>query len=224
MPDSFVAYYRVSTGKQEHGIDAQKRDVRNHVSARGGTIGAEFEERETGKRSDRPQMLAAIAECKARRAILIFAKLDRLSRDAAFIFNLKAELDRAGVPLVCTALPELNTLTLGIFATMAQHERETISARTKAGLQEARAKGKRIGRRKGCKASPSSIAASRACTREARIARDAEIAGMVQALRMDGKPCHYIATMLNLAGKKSARGGNFSTSQVYRIIARIKGT
>ncbi len=87
---------------------------------------------ESGKKNNRPQLLAAIAHTRKIKATLVIAKLDRLSRNAGFIFTLKD----SGVDFLCADMPDANTLTIGIFAVMAQHERELISSRTKAALRQ----------------------------------------------------------------------------------------
>jgi hypothetical protein len=87
----FVAYYRVSTDQQGRsglGLDAQREAVARHVMGAGGLIVASFEEIESGKKNDRPQIAAALAACRARRATLVIAKLDRLARNVAFVSNL----------------------------------------------------------------------------------------------------------------------------------------
>ncbi len=142
----YVAYVRVSTNKQDHGLDAQLNTINNWIEARNAELLLPiYKEMMSGKNDDRPVLKEAIEQCKKYNATLLIAKLDRLSRNVSFLFALKD----AGVAIACCDLPDLNTLTLGIFATMAQHERELISKRTKEGLAAARAKGKTIGRPKG---------------------------------------------------------------------------
>jgi DNA invertase Pin-like site-specific DNA recombinase len=86
----------------------------------------EYFEIESGKKNHQPQLLAAIAEARRTGATLLIAKLDRLSRNAGFIFALRD----SGVDFVCCDMPDANTLTVGLFAVIAQHEREMISKRT----------------------------------------------------------------------------------------------
>ena len=123
----YVAYYRVSTkaqGDSGLGLEGQRSAVFNFVK---GTIVAEFTEVESGKNNQRAQLSAAIDRAKKENAVLVIAKLDRLSRNASFIFTLRD----SGVNFQCVDMPDANTLTIGIFATLAQHERELISSRTK---------------------------------------------------------------------------------------------
>jgi hypothetical protein len=96
---------------------------------------------ESGKKNHRPQLLAAIAEARQAGATLLIAKLDRLSRNAGFIFALRD----SGVDFVCCDMPDANTLTVGLFAVIAQHERETISKRTKDALAAKKARGTQLG-------------------------------------------------------------------------------
>jgi DNA invertase Pin-like site-specific DNA recombinase len=130
----FVAYYRVSTQKQGMsglGLSAQKQSVEAFVKGRNGLIVEVFTEVESGKRDTRPQLALAMACAREQGAKLLIAKLDRLSRNASFIFTLRdGEVD-----FVCCDMPEANTLTIGIMAVMAQHEREVISQRVKQALQ-----------------------------------------------------------------------------------------
>jgi DNA invertase Pin-like site-specific DNA recombinase len=130
---AFVAYFRVSTDKQGAsglGLEAQREAVARHVAGAGGAIVAEFQEIESGKRNDRPQIAAALGMCRVRRATLIIAKLDRLARNVAFISSLM----ESGVDFVAVDNPFATRLTIHILAAVAEHEREMISQRTKAAL------------------------------------------------------------------------------------------
>src|SRR5579863_5949935 len=141
----YVAYLRVSTAKQGRsglGLEAQREAVRQFVVGRGGKIIApEFVEVETGSRNDRPELDKALKRCRLTGATMVVAKLDRLSRNAAFLMTLRD----SGVDFVAADLPEANTMTVGVMAVVAQHEREAISHRTKAALAAARARGKTLG-------------------------------------------------------------------------------
>src|SRR5882672_7409199 len=144
----FVAYLRVSTAKQGRsglGLEAQRESVRQFVVSRSGKIIApELVEVETGKRNDRPELGKALKRCRLTGATLVVAKLDRLSRNAAFLMTLRD----SGVDFIAADLPEANTMTVGVMAVVAQHEREAISQRTKAALQAAKARGTKLGGRR----------------------------------------------------------------------------
>lgn len=127
---TYVSYLRVSTKRQNLGIDAQRTMISNYISASGGEVISEFQEKESGKNDNRPQLAAALAECKRTGATLLIAKLDRLSRKVSFVFALRD----AGVKFVACDIPEFNSLSLAIFCGLAQRERELISERTKAAL------------------------------------------------------------------------------------------
>lgn len=141
-PARYIAYYRVSTrvqGESGLGLDGQRMAVTNFVR---GPVVAEFTEVESGKNNQRVQLAAAIDWAKREGAVLVIAKLDRLSRNASFIFTLSD----SGVNFQCVDMPDANTLTIGIFATLAQHERELISSRTKSALQAKIAQGATLGK------------------------------------------------------------------------------
>ena len=129
----FVAYFRVSTDKQGVsglGLEAQREAVSRHVAIAQGVIVAEFQEIESGKRNDRPQIAAALAACRLRHATLVIAKLDRLARNVFFISSLQ----ESGVDFVACDNPHATKLTIQVLAAVAEHEREAIAERTKAAL------------------------------------------------------------------------------------------
>lgn len=144
----FIAYYRVSTDKQGKsglGLGAQKSPVIAYIESKKGELLEAFTEVESGKRDDRPQLVAALALADVTGATVVFAKLDRLSRNASFLLSLRD----AGIKFVALDCPELDTLSLGMRAVIAQHERETISSRTRAALAVARDRGTRLGNPNG---------------------------------------------------------------------------
>ena len=129
----FVSYYRVSTAQQGAsglGLEAQREAVSRHVAGAQGVIVAEFQEVESGKKNDRPQIAAALAACRLRHATLVIAKLDRLARNVHFISSLM----ELGVDFVACDNPHATRLTIHILAAVAEHEREMISQRTIAAL------------------------------------------------------------------------------------------
>ena len=140
----FVAYYRVSTdrqGKSGLGLDAQREAVTSYLNGGSWQLVQELVEVESGKRADRPQLAAALAACRKHKAKLVIAKLDRLSRNLAFI----ATLMDSGVEFVAVDNPHANRLTVHILAAVAEHERVMISERTKAALAAAKARGTQLG-------------------------------------------------------------------------------
>src|SRR5215204_1618487 len=144
----FVAYYRVSTARQGRsglGLDAQRRAVTNFLNGGSWQLQAEFVEVESGKNDDRPQLEQALATCELSGATLVVAKLDRLSRNLAFL----AKLQESGARFVAADMPEANELTIHIMAAVAQAERKAISTRTKEALAAAKARGVRLGGNRG---------------------------------------------------------------------------
>src|SRR3954468_5314792 len=140
----FVSYLRVSTDKQGRsglGLEAQRTAVAGFLNGGRWELVAEFVEIETGKRADRPVLAQALATCRLHRAVLVIAKLDRLARDAHFLLGL----EKAGVEFVAADMPHANRLTVGIMALVAEEEARATSARTKAALAAAKARGVRLG-------------------------------------------------------------------------------
>ena len=145
MRGKFIAYYRVSTGKQGRsglGLDAQRRAVLDYLDGGKWELLGEFTEVESGRRNGRPQMEKALVACKKFKARLIIAKLDRLSRSLAFIATM---LERSKVEFVCCDYPMANKLTIHIIAAMAEAERDMIATRMRDAYAAARRAGKRIG-------------------------------------------------------------------------------
>jgi len=224
----WIAYYRVSTDKQGKsglGLEAQRSAVATYLNGGDWKLVKEFTEIESGKRSEnRAQLQAAFDACHLYGAKLIIAKLDRLSRDAHFLLGL----EKAGVEFVCVDDPHMTPLTLGIRAVVAQHERELISARTKAALQAAKARNVKLGGRRTYKdGRPVSLTleaiakgrdtiAKRANDKAARIMpaiRDLQTAGITSLAG--------IAAGLNEQGIPTPRGGRWQAVQVQRVLDRI---
>lgn len=214
--EKFVAYYRVSTARQgASGLGLESQQAAVATFAQGiGLIVAEFTEVESGKKNQRPQLAAAIAAARASKATLLIAKLDRLSRNIQFIFELRD----SGVLFRACDIPEANTLTIGIFAVVAQHEREMISKRTKAALAAKKARGVILG-------NPANFtAASRALGRAAMQAQAREAPANKQArrlaslLRRDGLTLAAIAEELNTSGYRTRRGNPFTKKAISRLL------
>jgi DNA invertase Pin-like site-specific DNA recombinase len=110
-PPRYAAYYRVSTAQQGRsglGLDAQREAVRVFLDGSAAALAEEFTEVESGKHTDRPQLAQALDACRLTGAILVIAKLDRLSRDAHFLLGL----EKAGVEFVAADMPNANRLTV----------------------------------------------------------------------------------------------------------------
>src|SRR3974390_392128 len=126
------------------GLEAQRQAVEDYLNGGHWRVIQEFVEVESGKNNDRAELAKAMALCRLRNAILVIAKIDRLSRDAHFLLGLQ----KAGVRFVAADMPEANELVVGIMAVIAQAERKMISTRTKAALAEARKRVAVTGQRK----------------------------------------------------------------------------
>jgi len=215
---SYVPYYRVSTARQGQsglGLEAQRTAVAAFVGDPAQLLG-EFVEIESGKKNQRPQLLAAIAAARAAGATLLIAKLDRLSRNAGFIFALRD----SGVAFVCCDMPDANTLTVGLFAVIAQHEREMISKRTIDALTAKKARGAVLGT--PANMTPAAIAKSLNIRQEnARTNQQnqqaARLAGLLHA---QGCKLQQIAQELNNGGYRTRRGQLFFPMSVQRLLKR----
>jgi DNA invertase Pin-like site-specific DNA recombinase len=139
-----VAYERDSTARQGAsglGLEAQRKVIDDFATSRGAEVLARFTEVESGRKSDRPEQGKALYLAKVAGATLVIAKLDRLSRNAAFLLGLRD----SGVQLVAVDMPEANDLTVGMMALVAQEEREAISRWTKEASAVAKARGVKLG-------------------------------------------------------------------------------
>ena len=143
-----IAYERVSTARQGAsglGLEAQRHSIDHFTTSRGATVLARFTEVESGRKADRPELAKALHLAKVTGATLVIAKLDRLSRNAAFLLALRD----SGVRFLAVDMPEAKDLTVGIMALVAEVEREAISRRKKEALAVATARGEKLGTRTG---------------------------------------------------------------------------
>lgn len=226
----FVSYLRVSTARQGQsglGLEAQRKAVADFLNGGRWNVIAEFVEVESGKNNGRAELADAMALCRLCNAVLVIAKLDRLSRDAHFLLGLQ----KAGVRFVAADMPEANEMVVGIMAVVAQAERKMISARTKAALQAAKARGKKLGgvrhRKNGTvvRLDANAIAAGRAARVAKAGARAADIAPIVADIQTKGgKSLRAIATELNNRGIPAAREGRWSATQVQRVMKQAAGS
>lgn len=219
----FVAYYRVSTDKQGRsglGLAAQKSAVLAFIENKKGELLETFTEIESGKRDDRPQLAAAFAHAYVTGATVVFAKLDRLSRNASFLLSL----NDAKIKFVALDCPELDTLSLGMRAVIAQHEREMISARTKAALAAAKAKGAVLGNPNGL--ALKAARNGRELGTQTRIADAmafaARLAPIIKSVKAKSNgTLSGIATALNTRRVLTPRGSNWDAKAVSRLLERL---
>lgn len=214
----YVAYYRVSTKKQGLGLDAQQASVNQFIEREeGAELIAEFSEKESGKDNNRPQLEAALYLCKEQDAILLIAKLDRLSRRVSFIFALR----EASIRFKALDMPEVqDVLTLSIYAGLAERERNLISERTTVALAALKAKGVKLGTNNLTDEGRAKGAAAMK-----RLAEDntnnLRAAAQAKKLRKEGHSLNSIAKMLNEQGIKTARGSKHSATSVMRLLNRF---
>lgn len=208
----YIAYYRVSTQKQGLGLEAQRAAAHNYLKAED-TIIAEYQEKESGKKNDRAELMAALTECKRVGATLLIAKLDRLSRNVRFLFTLK----ESGVRFQACDCPELDTLTLAVLAGMAQREAELISTRTKAALAELKAKGVKLGA-PNASFSDSMREQAAAAKRTAAISNECNKRAWGCIKNNLGLSYAYLAQTLNESCHTTPNGGMWRGNQVKRLI------
>lgn len=213
----YVAYLRVSTQKQGQsglGLEAQRAAVATFTQAT--HLMGEFVEVESGKQNERPQLHAAMTLAKAKGATLLIAKLDRLSRNAGFIFQLRD----AGVDFVCCDIPDANTLTVGLFAVLAQHERETISKRTKDALAAKKAQGAQLGTPANLTRAAAQKGRDHAQAKAHAHEHNARAAAHILLLREKGFNYAQIAEKLNALRFLTRMGKAFRAQQVKRLYLR----
>jgi DNA invertase Pin-like site-specific DNA recombinase len=223
----FVSYLRVSTARQGAsglGLEAQREAVSRYLNGGSWSLVQEVVEIESGKRNDRPAIAEALSLCRLHRATLIIAKLDRLARNVHFISSLM----EAGVDFIACDFPQANRLTVHILAAVAEHEALMISARTKAALAAAKARGVTLGGLRGSQERMGMMAskanAASAAKRTASAAkRHADLFPVIESIQSAGHTSpQQIADALNARGITAARGGEWSAVQVRRVLDRTE--
>jgi len=213
--ENYIAYVRTSTGRQVLGLEEQQLRINQFIQSTGNNLIEVVIEQESGKNNNRVKLDYATNLCIKHGYTLLFTKLDRLSREVEFLFTLRNK----GVKLRCIELPELNTLTLGIFGSVAQWERELISSRTKNGLAALKARGVKLGtptnltvdaRKKGVK----SIVKKRVENENWKVAKM-----FIEHFQMKNGYLNYtkISNELNIIGYKTRNGKHFNPSTVRRL-------
>jgi DNA invertase Pin-like site-specific DNA recombinase len=215
-----IAYIRVSTARQGRsglGLEAQRSAIAKFASSEGIELIAEFQEIETGKGSDalgkRPQLAAALSLAKRKDCAVLVAKLDRLSRDVAFISALMAKR----TPFIVAELgADVSPFMLHIYAAVAEQERAMISQRTREALAAVKARGRKLG-------NPNIGEAQKvAATRRSEIADDfaANVLPVIREIQSAGLSMRKVAAALNARGIPTARGGTWAATQVSDILKR----
>lgn len=224
--DRVVAYYRVSTegqGRSGLGLEAQREAVATLCRQRCWTILAEFTEVESGKRDDRPELTAALKRAKVTGARLVIAKLDRLSRNVAFL----AALQDSGAKFTAADMPEADEFTVHILAAVAQRERKLTSDRTKAALAAAKARGVRLGNPNGAAAirrAAKGTGAALEAVRANAASRAEDYAETLADVRAGGATSlAAMAAELNARGIVTPRGGRWHPSSVRNLVGRLGG-
>lgn len=220
---SIVLYTRVSTSRQSKsglGLEAQRTACQQFAAQHGFQIVQEFQDVETGKGADalerRPQLATALSEAKKLKCPVLVAKLDRLSRDVAFISGLMAK----GVSFIVAELgPDVESFMLHIYAALAEKERRLISERTKAALAAKKARGAKLGNRTNLRDAQQKGLAE-------RLRRADQFAGnvlpIIQSIKKAGVLTYAgIAEALNMRGIATARGGTWYPSTVQKLTARF---
>ena len=217
-----ISYLRVSTARQGQsglGIEAQRAAVAAYLAAHSGArIAGEFVEVESGKRDDRPELAKAMAMARLHGGVLVIAKLDRLSRDAHFLLGLQ----KSGVQFVACDMPHADSFSVGILALVAQKEREMISARTKAALAAAKARGVVLGGNRGKldQIRGMGVANSVATRRAKAEERARDVLPTIEEIAASGASLHQIAAALIARGIPTPRGGMWTATAVRRARAR----
>jgi len=213
----YVPYYRVSTNRQGQsglGLAAQKHSVTNFIKCNDCII-QEFTDVETGKNNERPELAKAIALAQKKDAVLVIAKLDRLSRNLTFI----SALMDAKIKFVCADMPNANELSVHIMASLAQWERKRISERTKDALAQLKKRGVKLGSPQNWSDEVRALGPLKRKEIASKNANNIKAKKISKLLKRDGKTLHEIANELNESGFKTSKGGSFAPEQVRRLLA-----
>ena len=213
----FITYFRVSTqqqGRSGLGLEAQQQAVSLYVQRVSAEVIGSFTDIESGKRDSRPELDRALCRCRLTGATLLIAKLDRLSRNKAFLFRMM----EAKVKFLCADMPEANELTISFMALIADHEGKVISERTKAALAAAKARGVKLGKPDNLTNSDTRKA-TEAKAAKAK-ARNAEMLTVMTELEVEhgAQSLRSMAGLLNSAGYTTTRGKCWQASSVKRVL------
>lgn len=222
----FVAYYRVSTAQQGAsglGLEAQRQAVRTWLDGGKWQLLDEFTEVESGKVNARPELAKAINKCKVTGARLVIAKLDRLSRNAAFLLTLRD----SGVRFIAADMPDATDTVVGIMAVIAQDERERISVRTKEALAAAKVRGTKLGNPNGARVLLATLAIKGNTPAVAALQEQAkrfaeDLRPIFADLELKGvTSLATVARALDAQGVQTRRGGKWTPTAVARVKSRL---
>ena len=214
----YVTYRRVSTqeqGRSGLGLDAQTRDIRlylDHYSEEPWEVVGEFVEVHSGFNNDRPVLAEALTLAKKEKAVLLVAKLDRLSRRVSMIAGL---METKGLTFKVANLPSADQFQFHLYAALAEKERDFISQRTKAALVEAKARGVKLGGLRDRTMRRNAVWQAMAQERAEKLR------GIVGPLRDQGASIRAIVKALTVAGVETPPGGAWHPSSVARLLARL---
>jgi DNA invertase Pin-like site-specific DNA recombinase len=231
MTNKFITYYRVSTQRQGEsglGLAAQKSSVNGYLTSECEVI-SEYREIESGTRNNRVELNKALQECEQTGATLLIAKLDRLSRNASFILKLRD----SKVNFIAVDNPDINNLTVGILALVAQDEAERISSRVTSALGEIKVNISRDGYHVSKAGNKITSLGTNNITDTIRVKGIAAIkkkamdnkeskksGALILSLKKSGKSFYAIAKILNESGFVTPKGKSFSQIQVKRLYER----
>ncbi len=215
----YVLYRRVSTDEQGRsglGLEAQKRDLDLYLATREeAEVVADLVEVASGGKSDRPVLTEALALCRKQKATLLVAKLDRLSRNVAFVATL---LEDKSVEFVVASLPQASRFELHLYAALAEQEREWVSLRTKAALDAARKRGVKLGG-----ARPHLAGLNEA--KKQRVREEAEaLAPLALPLRAQGLSLRAVCDRLNAAGVRTRNGKPLYAVKLRNLLLALEPT
>lgn len=214
----FVSYFRVSTKKQgvsRLGLESQKSISDKYVSQNGICI-AEFTEIESGKNDNREQLEKAIELCKKENAVLLIAKLDRLSRKLSFI-SLLMDSD---LEFVCCDFPTANKLTLSVLAAVAQNERESISERVRLSNIERRKRGAKMGKTENLTSEGRKLGVKKIKENARKNKQNRQATELICLYIDKGLSYNQIAAKLNDLGMKTRKDKAFFATTVMRLYKR----